>query len=86
VGGCTATLGGALRERAPSCNGKDAAGSLVYNFILRAVPGVFGFEADPDPDPALLVGAVCTAVIAAECACLTVILFGSALEAEAEVV
>jgi hypothetical protein len=50
------------------------------------VPGVFGVEADPDPDPAPPVAAAATAAIAAECACPTDILFGGALETEAEIV
>jgi hypothetical protein len=50
------------------------------------VPGVFGVEADPDPDPAPPIAAAATAAIAAECACPTDILFGGALETEAEIV
>jgi hypothetical protein len=50
------------------------------------VPGVFGVEVDPDPDPAPPVAAAATAAIAAECACPTDILFGGALDTEAEIV
>jgi hypothetical protein len=50
------------------------------------MPGVFGFDADPDPDPAPPVAATATTAIAAKCACPTDMIFGVALDTEAEIV
>jgi hypothetical protein len=48
--------------------------------------GVFGFDADPDPDPGPPVAAAATTAIAAECACPTNMIFGVALDTEAEII